>query len=135
MDEDELNFPTDRYHELNKDALLEKLVLACSWYFSVATELRFLADLNEGKDSLVTRPHSDMWHAQGAFIGAKFLPTNWPLIEHLISSYEKYHINTRKDDTKSEDLNDKELKNKGGESDIKSKLMFKKQKIPKKEWK
>lgn len=27
MDEDELNYPTDRYHELNKDALLEKLIL------------------------------------------------------------------------------------------------------------
>jgi len=33
MDDDELNYPRDRFHELNKDAMLEKLVLMSTCFF------------------------------------------------------------------------------------------------------
>lgn len=127
MDEDELNFPTDRYHELNKDAMLEKLVLICSNYFWVATELRFLSESKEHNvsDKFITRPHSDMWHAQGAFMGATFLPYDCPLVDHLTSSYEKYHIKTRKEEPKINIKLSEKWKFNLKDASLRSKLMFK----------
>ena len=78
MDIKELEYPIERYHELNRDAMLEKIVLICCCYFCIATELRFLsADEDYSRLSeLFTKQHSDMWHAQGAYISAYFLPND-----------------------------------------------------------
>jgi hypothetical protein len=35
---DELSFPTELSHELNKDAMLEKIILVCTAYFCLGTE-------------------------------------------------------------------------------------------------
>ncbi|CAI2377792.1 unnamed protein product [Moneuplotes crassus] len=133
MEDDELNYPTDRYHELNKDALLEKLILICSCYFCVATELRFLAMNKEivKKDPSISSAHSDMWHAQGAFIAANFLPENCPLVDHLITSYDKYHLKYRKEDLAVSKKSFESLKSKEKKTIIKSKLLFKKPKTSK----
>ncbi|CAI2383844.1 unnamed protein product [Moneuplotes crassus] len=133
MDDDELNYPTDRYHELNKDALLEKLILISSCYFCVATELRFLADDKEmsRNDQCVSNPHADMWHAQGAYIASKFLPENCPLVDHLIMSYEKYHIKKRPETSPASKKSPQNSKQKDKQASLRSKLMFKKPKSAK----
>ncbi len=46
---DELSFPTELSHELNKDAMLEKIILVCTAYFCLGTEFRFLAFKDESK--------------------------------------------------------------------------------------
>lgn len=43
MNSDELSAKLDRTHELNKDAMLEKIILFVVSFFCVGTELRFLA--------------------------------------------------------------------------------------------
>jgi hypothetical protein len=43
MSLDELCFPEDMSHELNKDAMLEKIILVCTSYFCLGTEYRFLS--------------------------------------------------------------------------------------------
>ena len=122
MDEDELAYPIDRYHELNKDAMLEKIVLMWSWYFWVATELRLLSDNKEIESNCISHEHSDMWHAQSAYISSLFLPAECPLVDHLISSYDKYHISQRKE------LSELELKIDQNCSQIQDHSLFKKRK-------
>lgn len=41
-----------------------------------------------------------MWHAQGAYTAASFLPHECPLVDHLITSYDKYHIKNRVEEAK-----------------------------------
>ena len=91
MSIDELNYPTDLTHELNKDAMLEKIILVCTSYFCLGTEYRFLArpegQTDEGeklwkKGSVISsdmeksfpRCDSDMWHAQAVYMSTSFLP-------------------------------------------------------------
>jgi hypothetical protein len=40
---DELTYPVELTHELNKDAMLEKIILVCTSYFCLGTEFRFLS--------------------------------------------------------------------------------------------
>jgi hypothetical protein len=122
MDDDELNYPSDRFHELNKDAMMEKLVLMWTWYFWVATELRFLVEEKVDEFKEFRREHAEMWHAQGAFIGSLFLPKECPLVNHLIISYDKYFIKTR--DEEEKELNETSVTSKLK----KAKLMFKSRK-------
>ena len=126
MDIKELEYPIERYHELNRDAMLEKIVLICCCYFCIATELRFLsADEDYSQLSeLFTKQHSDMWHAQGAYISAYFLPNDWPLVDHFWTSYEKYHIKQRADERQFWTDLDQERSS----TSSKNKLMFKKAK-------
>ena len=49
MSLDELSYPTELSHELNKDAMLEKIILVCTAYFCLGTEYRFLAFKNPEK--------------------------------------------------------------------------------------
>ena len=125
MDEDELAYPVDRFHELNKDAMLEKIVLMWSWYFWVATELRLLSDTKEIEADHISLMHADMWHAQSAYISWLFLPTECPLIDHLISSYDKYHVSQRK---KVEEV---EIKTENSCIHTQDKSLFKKRKSSK----
>ena len=43
MNTDELTYKLDRSHEINKDAMLEKIILLIVSFFCVGTELRFLS--------------------------------------------------------------------------------------------
>lgn len=129
IDDDELDYPPDRCHELNKDAMLEKIVLICSCYFGAATELRFLSEDNIVKNKMITKSHADMWHAQSAFMAAYFLPANCPLTDHFISSYDKYHIQNRPKELEEIVSTVAPItQNEQDENTEKPKLMFKKRK-------
>ena len=76
---DELSFPSDITHELNKDAMLEKIILSCTAYFCLGTEIWFLSHGDTKTNSLQSslkasatehslqltfpRSEADMWHA------------------------------------------------------------------------
>ncbi len=60
MNLDELHSKLEITHELNRDAMLEKIVLITVAYFCLGTELRFIA-LKSNKSEL---DESELWHAK-----------------------------------------------------------------------
>ena len=109
MSLEELNLHIDNSHELSRDAMLEKIILLSVSYFCVGTELRFLSgtatsatkeqgritkpsysDLH-GSDSdgnrVYTKADSEMWHAMALETSGTFLPSECPLVSHVIMSY------------------------------------------------
>jgi hypothetical protein len=75
-------------HELCRDALYEKVILLTIAYFSLATESRFLFTENNVEANLA---ESRYWHKAAVEIVCTFLPTECPLVGHIVSSYEKHH--------------------------------------------
>jgi len=90
MNSDELSVRLDRTHELNKDAMLEKIILFVVSYFCVGTELRFLSQRET--ETKVSRKDSEIWHAKSLHVAALFLPDECPLVNHVINSYKKHHM-------------------------------------------
>lgn len=72
-----------------------------------------------------------MWHAQGAYVASKFLPEACPLVDHLIMSYEKYHLRSRAETPSTSKKSPGNSKQKDKKALLKSKLMFKKPKSAK----
>lgn len=89
MNTDELAAKLDRTHELNKDAMLEKIILFVVSFFCVGTELRFNSEKPNAK---VTKKDSEMWHAKSLHTACLFLPEDCPLVGHIINSYKKHHL-------------------------------------------
>jgi hypothetical protein len=100
MSLEELNLHIDNSHELSRDAMLEKIILLSVSYFCVGTELRFLSSTKEQKpskavygeiasdsDSKITKADSEMWHAMALETSGTFLPSECPLVSHVIMSY------------------------------------------------
>lgn len=92
MNSDELAAKLDRTHELNKDAMLEKIILFVVSFFCVGTELRFLSQMS---DKGITKKDSEMWHAKALHTASLFLPEECPLVNHIINSYKKHHLNPK----------------------------------------
>lgn len=94
MNMDELVSRTENTHELNRDAMLEKIVLITVAYFCVGTEIRFLSAKNvEG----YVRKHSETWHAKALHVACNFLPLDCPLLLHIINSYTKHHLKIKEE--------------------------------------
>jgi hypothetical protein len=104
MSLEELNLHIDNSHELSRDAMLEKIILLSVSYFCVGTELRFLSgaagNVKEKKPSYsefgevekgYTKADSEMWHAMALEAAGTFLPSECPLVSHVIVSYQKHH--------------------------------------------
>lgn len=89
MNLEELNIHVDNSHELSRDAVLEKIILLCVSYFCIGTELRFLAQKEGAQRSL--KAESEKWHAKALQCSATFLPSECPLVSHIIHSYQKHH--------------------------------------------
>lgn len=99
----EMNLQLDNSHELTRDAILEKIVLLSIAYFCVGTELRFLSQSrNKNKESQIlrtnavetekyTKKESEKWQAKAVETSCTFLPSDWPLVGHVIASYQKHH--------------------------------------------
>lgn len=75
--------------EMTKDKLLHKTLFVIVSYFCIGTELRFLSMINPQKHSL---KDSEMWHAKAIHIACAFLPSDCPLIQHILQSYSKHHL-------------------------------------------
>lgn len=89
MTAQELTQNISKYHEFQKDPMLEKLVLLTVAFFSVGTELRLVVDEDKTKDQF---KRSEIWHAQSLFFGAYYLPQVCPLVTHVANSYFKHYI-------------------------------------------
>lgn len=93
---EEMNLHVDNSHELSRDAMLEKIILLTVSYFCVGTELRFLNNASEDKkvgeiEKKLKKEQSEMWHAQALEASARFLPSECPLVAHVITNYQKHH--------------------------------------------
>ena len=88
MNLDELHTKLEITHELNRDAMLEKLVLITVSYFVLGTELRFQAKKDK-KKQVELLEESDTWHSKAVRMACKFLPDGCPLMDHIVQSYEK----------------------------------------------
>ena len=75
-------------HEICKDALYEKMIMTTIAYFSIATECRFLSNL-ENKEFY--QGESKYWHKAAVELVCTFLPNTCPLVSHIVSSYEKHN--------------------------------------------
>ena len=110
MSLEELNLHVDNSHELSRDAMLEKIILLSVSYFCVGTELRFLSkQFNAGKgpkseqgsvtddgdgnneNKKYRLEDSEMWHAMALESCGTFLPSECPLVSHMIMSFQKHH--------------------------------------------
>ena len=105
MGAEELNAKLENTHELCKDSMLEKIVLVSVSYFCIATEMRFLmqkqASTGSGNGttttmSNVSKKDSEAFHAKALHITSLFLPSECPLVNHVISSYKKNYLKDKK---------------------------------------
>lgn len=94
MSQDFLSTHSDEI-ELSRDSFLEKLSILAVCYFCMSTEMRFLLH-SRGK---YLKPEvkeereieSEYWHAKSLEIACTFLPSECPLLKHILLSYQKHH--------------------------------------------
>lgn len=79
--------------ELARDSVIEKISFLAVSYFCVSTELRFLVNLkdNPNVDPVQIKSESEFWHGKALEISCTFLPSESPLVSHILSSYTKHH--------------------------------------------
>lgn len=79
--------------ELSRDSILEKISFLAISYFCVSTELRFLVSSKEklSIDPVQVKAESEFWHGKALEISCGFLPSESPLVTHILSSYQKHH--------------------------------------------
>ena len=95
MGTEELNVKLENNHELCKDSMLEKIVLISVSYFCIATEIRFLLTKQKGQ---MTRKDSEAFHAKALHLASLFLPSECPLVIHIVNSYKKNYLKEKKDE-------------------------------------
>jgi len=83
-----MSLPRDEGHLL-RDSILHKICLLIVSYFCIATEMRFQCMLKEIDQGLMTE--SEFWHAKALEIAGTFLPSDCPLLNHILLSYQKHH--------------------------------------------
>jgi hypothetical protein len=78
--------------ELSREYVLEKLCFLAVSYFCMGTEFRFLHQLQEMLgEHIYSRRDSEYWHGKAVEIAITFLPSESPLVSHILMSYEKHH--------------------------------------------
>jgi len=80
-------------YQLGRNSFLEKISLLAVGYFWASTEIRFILQLNEDPTfkKKEKEPESEYWHAKSLEIAWSFLPSDWPLVNHILLSYQKHH--------------------------------------------
>lgn len=83
--------------ELDRSAFLETISFLIVGYFCMSTEIRFVIQL---KDEIKSFPsfdiskktaESEYWHAKSLEVAVSFLPSDCPLLNHILLSYQKHH--------------------------------------------
>ena len=97
MNMDELYSRQETTHELNRDAMLEKVVLLTVAYFCVGTEIRFMSSRGEPG---FERKDAEGWHAKSLRVSCTFLPSDCPLVRHITGSYSKHHLKIKEEKRK-----------------------------------
>ena len=84
----ELAIVPETNHELTSNALYEKIIMIAISYFSIATEYRFL---DNAENLAFYQNESKYWHKAAVEIACSFLPSECPLVDHILTSYEKHN--------------------------------------------
>jgi len=69
----------------------------CVGYFCVSTEIRFIIQLKEEIssfkqfDAKTKTEESEYWHTKSIEVACSFLPSDCPLLNHILLSYQKHH--------------------------------------------
>jgi hypothetical protein len=79
--------------EFGREAILEKIAYVAISYFCVSTELRFLMSKEKplNIDKARVRVESEFWHGKALEIACGYLPSESPLVTHIVQSYSKHH--------------------------------------------
>ncbi|CAI2378710.1 unnamed protein product [Moneuplotes crassus] len=90
--EDLLSIPRNET-EFNRTSFIEKISLLCVTYFCISTEIRFILQLREDEeyDEKEKSEESEYWHSKSLEIACTFLPSDCPLLNHILLSYQKHH--------------------------------------------
>ena len=90
--EDLLSVPRNET-EFNRTSFIDKISLLWVTYFCISTEIRFIIQLKEDSnyDEKEKGEESEYWHAKSLEIAWTFLPSDWPLLNHILLSYQKHH--------------------------------------------
>jgi hypothetical protein len=91
----ELLSSTRNETELSRDSFLEKISLLSVSYFCVSTEMRFLLQSREmylsAEVKKTREEESEYWHVKALELACSFLPSECPLLNHVLLSYQKHH--------------------------------------------
>jgi len=77
---------------LTRESVLERLILLITSYFCMGTELRFLKA--QEVDGFKDTNDSEYWHGKAVELAVSFLPSDAPIVKHIVSSYDKHHAPT-----------------------------------------
>ena len=82
-------------HQLSRESFLEKLQLLIVSYFCVSTEMRFIVQQRQGFMKAEIKKEKELeqeyWHVKALDIACAFLPSECPLFNHILLSYQKHH--------------------------------------------
>ena len=88
-----LSTPWDEY-ELTRDSFLEKIAILSVAYFCISTEQWFIIQArigDEGWDYKQKEIESEYWHTKSLELACMFLPSECPLLNHIMLGYQKHH--------------------------------------------
>ena len=79
-------------YQLTREAFLEKISIICVSYFCMSTEIRFLLNKKKNLSNLpktvkINRESQEFWHTKSLEIAVMFLPSECPLLNHILLSY------------------------------------------------
>ena len=83
--------------EIDRVSFLQTISHLVASYFCMSTELRFLIQLKEElmlfkEFNIESRQkESEFWHSKSLEIAVRFLPSDCPLLNHVLLSYNKHH--------------------------------------------
>ena len=95
-------------YELSRELVLEKIWFLAVSYFWVSTELRFIVQMKEDPtvDPVVKRKESEFMHGKALEVSCSFLPSEWPLVNHILMSYQKHHAPSQQIINENEEYED-----------------------------
>ena len=82
---------------MSRDAFLETVSFYIVSYFCISTEIRFIIQIKDeiekfpDFDAKQKTKESEYWHAKSLEIACCFLPSDCPLLNHVLLSYQKHH--------------------------------------------
>ena len=82
---------------LSRDTFLEVISFLIVGYFCASTEIRFIIQLKDEISKFENfkidkkTQESEFWHTISLEIACSFLPSDCPLLNHILLSYQKHH--------------------------------------------
>ena len=82
---------------LTRDSFLDLISFLIVGYFCASTEIRFIIQLKDEISKFQNfsteqkTQESELWHTMSLDIACSFLPSDCPLLNHILLSYQKHH--------------------------------------------